>query len=149
VLAVVEHQQQALALQVVAQGRQRPPRRDVLQADGIEDRPGHQQGVADRRERDEPGTVGESAGQVRGGPDREPRLADAPASRQDQEPGGGQQVLDLGQLTAPADEAGQLGRPVARPVPGCPSRHLRLTLHSGTISGEALGAVPYLVVVTR
>src|SRR5262249_16355193 len=72
----------------------------------------------------EGGAAREVAGQVRGRAEREPGLTRSPAPRQGQEPGRGQQPLDLGQLATPADEARQVRRQVAGSRPGGPSRHL-------------------------
>src|SRR5262249_12443456 len=121
--------------------RERPARGDVRQAQGAEHGLRDQERIVDRRQGDEPGAIRQAARQVGGGAKREPGLASSPAPRERQQSGRGQQPLDLGQLVAPADEAGELRRQVARPRPGGPYRHLTRGYTPATdSSGAARGS---------
>ena len=75
-----------------------------------EDGLGHQQGVVDGCQRDQPDAIGETAGHFRRRPQCQPGLADASATGQGQQPGGRQQSLDFAKLPPAPDKARHLGR---------------------------------------
>ena len=77
-----------------------------------------QGGISNLCQLDEPRAAGEAASKVRRGPDRQPGLADTARSDQADQAGGRQLLAQLGDLAAPADEAGRFGRQVAGPASG-------------------------------
>ena len=117
-LAVVQYQQQLPSGQILRQrGGPRVPG-PVLQAQRHCDGLGHQRLIPQLVQPDQPHPAGKRPRQPGGGPQRQPGLADPADPGQRHQPGAGQQPPDLGQLTAAADEAGQLRRQIpgyARP----------------------------------
>ncbi len=67
--------------------------------------------------------------------------ADAADAGQGQQPGGGEQPLDLAQFLPPPDETGRLGRKAGLPRPGGPSPHGRRLL-PGLVAGNTRGLPP-------
>ena len=114
VLAVIQHQQQLPAREVAGQRRLRRKAGPVLQAQRARDRVGHQRLLPQLVQPDQPHPAGKRPSQLGGGPQRQPGLADPADPGQRHQPGPGQQPPDLGQLTAAAGEAGQLGRQIPR-----------------------------------
>jgi hypothetical protein len=94
----------------------------------VEDGLGHQQGVVDRCQRDQPGAIGEPAGHFRRRPQCQPGLADASAAGQGQQAGGGQQPLEFAKLLPAPDKARQLGRQVRQLPPEGSIPHLRASV---------------------
>ena len=104
VLAVVEHQQHLLRLQVTAQGADHGRRGGLLHAQDMRQRVRHQRRIGQRCEVDEPDAVAIGIENFRRGLQREARLADAAGAGQRQQACSRQELLDLGQLPFAADE---------------------------------------------
>ena len=100
--------------QVLRQRRGRRIAGPVLQAQRPRHRLGHQRLLPQLVQPDQPHPAGKRPSQLGRGPQRQPGLADPADPGQRHQPGPGQQPPDLGQLTAAADEAGQLRRQIPR-----------------------------------
>jgi hypothetical protein len=129
VLAVVHDQQQVGAPQVVAEQGHRPGRGLVAQVEGRHDGVADQAGIGHLGQLDQPAAIAEAAGEIRGRPNGQPGLAHAARSDQADQAGLGEFLPDLGQLATAADEAGRLGRKVARAAGG--------PRHKGRLYGAA------------
>jgi hypothetical protein len=120
VLAVVQHQQQLPPGQVLRQRGGRRVPGPVLQAQRLRDGLGHQRLLPQLVQPDQLPPVAERPRQPGRGAQRQPGLAHPAGPGQCHQPRPSQQLPDLGQLTAVADEAGQLGWQ----IPGyAPRRH--------------------------
>ena len=108
VLAVVEHHQQPLLLQVGREVASRI-RGDLAQLEGVGHGVRQQLGVVKGGQLDEPHAVGKGAPDLGRHPQRQPRLADPTDAGQGEHPAAGQELPGLGQLASTAHEAGQLG----------------------------------------
>ena len=75
---------------------------------------GHEVGVPDFGELDQPRAIFEATHKVGRNSDRQAALANPARSDKTDQPGAGQPFPELGQLAAPADEARELGRQVTR-----------------------------------
>ena len=108
VLAVVEHHQEALRLEV---GREIGGRigRDLAQLERVGHGVREQLGIVEGGELDEPHAVGEGAADLGGHPECESGLADAPGAGEGEQAAGGQHPPRLGELATPPHEAGHLG----------------------------------------
>ena len=129
VLAVVHDQQQVGVPQVVAEQGQRPGRGLVAQVEGRHDGVADQAGIGHLGQLDQPAAIAEAAGEIRGRPAGQPGLAHAARSDQADQARLGEFLPDLGQLATAADEAGRLGRKVARAAGG--------PRHKGRLYGAA------------
>jgi hypothetical protein len=117
-LAVVQNQQQLPPGQILRKHRGGRVPGPVLQAQRLRDGLRHQRLVAQLVELNQPHPVPERPSQPGRGAQRQPGLAHPADPGQRHQPGARQQPSDLGQLTAAADEAGQLRRQIpgyARP----------------------------------
>ena len=111
-LAIVDDQQQMLALEGRLQTVDRGCRTVEVDAQGAGDDGGHQLRIGKRRKLREPyavGIVGDHAG---AGLDREPRLADAARARQRHQAMSLQTGLDLFEIGFPADQCSRLTRKI-------------------------------------
>ena len=113
VLAVVQHEQRLPGAEELDQQVQRRSTERVVNAQRLHDREGHQRGVADLSQFDQPGAVAEVAPDAGRGTQREPGLADARRAGQGHQPGVDEQAPDLDHFGAAVDEAGDLGGQVA------------------------------------
>ena len=82
-------------------------RRAGIQPERLGHRVGHQQRLADRREVDEPHSVGVRRTDLLRGRQRQPGLAAAAGPGEGEQPGPADQPIDVDELTLAADEAGQ------------------------------------------
>ena len=107
VLAVVEEEQQVLGLEKGRQGLDQRLAGRLAHAKGRGDGLGHQRRVGERGQLDQPDAirVARELGSRR--LDRQPGLAAAAGAGQGEQPGGGEQSLDLGDLALASDEARQ------------------------------------------
>jgi hypothetical protein len=108
-LAVVQHHQQLLVVEMVRQVSQRVLG-NLMKVKCARDRVRQQLRVSQRRQLDEPHAVGKGSSHLPGCPQREPRLARTAHAGERQQPTAGQHPTDLRQLLAASDEAGQLRR---------------------------------------
>ena len=107
-LAVVQHQQHATAADELQQRGHRGPAWMVRQAQRADHRDGHQRGVGERRQVDEPRTVVEVLGELRRQLDGKPRLANPARARQRHQAVLGQQTGHIGPVGVAAHETGEL-----------------------------------------
>ena len=103
---------------MVAEQGVRARRGLVAQVEGRHDSPADQGRILHLGQLDQPAAVAEAAGEVAGRADRQPGLAHPARADQADQAGLGELLPDLGQLAAAADEAGRLGRKVARAAGG-------------------------------
>ena len=129
VLAVVHDQQQVLVPEIVTEQGPRAGRGLVAQVQGRHDGLADQVRIFHLGQLDQPAAIAEAAGEVGGRPDGQPGLAHPARSDQADQAGLGELLPDLGQLVTAADEAGRLGRKIARAAGG--------PRHKGRLYGAA------------
>src|SRR6266516_3972285 len=117
--AVVHHQQQFLVPQVSKQDGGGRGRGLVPQIQGRHDGVAHERRVENLSELDQPSAAAEAASEICRDPDRQARLADSARPDEADQPGLGELLPDVGELSAAADEACRLGWKIAR-APGGP-----------------------------
>ena len=107
VLAVVQHDQQRAAPQLVDQRLSTIGRRAGIQPERLRHRVGHQLRLADHREIDEPHTVGVRRTDSPRGLQRQPGLPAAAGPGQGEQSSPIDQSIDVDELSLPPDQAGQ------------------------------------------
>ena len=112
VLAVIEDQQQLLALEPLRNRLVDPAALLLAHAQRLGDDAGDQFRIADRREVDEPHAIGIAIEQLRADLHRQPRLANATRANQREQAVTVEQFFDLGDVVLAADEAGGLNRKI-------------------------------------
>jgi hypothetical protein len=118
VLAVVQHQQQFPVPQVPDDHFGRRLVGGDIDAQGLGDRVPDHGAIGHWGEIDQPYAVSECPAQLPGNPDGEAGLTAAAYPGEGDQPGARQQPLHLHDVLSAADEAGQLGGDMARPVAG-------------------------------
>ena len=113
VLAIVQDQQQLPGPQVVGERLRHRAARLLAHAEGRGYGFGREGGVREGRQTHPPHPVAEPPDEVLGDPQGEARLAASPGSGEGEEAGAREQPLDLGDLTLPTHEAGELQGQVA------------------------------------
>ena len=108
VLAVIEHQQQTPELQRVSERRRQRPAGGLTHAQGGSHRPGHEGGVGNGGQVDQPHAVWAVRQQAGRDPQRQPGLADAPGAAERHQAMLGQERPHGGALVLAPDEAGEL-----------------------------------------
>jgi hypothetical protein len=122
VFAVVQHEQELLVPQVGDQDLRRLHGGLVSEVQGGDHGVGHEGFVANLRQLDQPGAIGETTAEVGGAPQGKSGLPDTTRPDEADQAGGAELLPDLAQLSSAPDEArelrGQIARLVSRPGHG-------------------------------
>ena len=109
-LEIVEQQQDPRRLEVFVQAVKERPITGITQSYALRDRGQHQIRIPDRGQGHEIRAIRAAARDLRGQLEAEPRLAAAARAGESQQAAVFQELLQVPELTSPADEASQLAR---------------------------------------
>jgi hypothetical protein len=118
VLAGIQDQQHPLVAQVLDDRVELGPGFGAGQSEAGRDGVRQQLGIVQPGQLDQARAIGELAGQLSRGAQRDTGLADAAGAGDRDQPGAAQQAAELGQLPLPSDEPGDLEGQLTGPLPG-------------------------------